>query len=103
MRVEKEESFMTDGYSSFIKKVNDKFGIDLNLYKEGQMRRRLTSLRNNRNFSNFNEYFTAIERDEHLRNEFIDRITINVSEFYRNPKRWDVLREKVLPTITKRK
>ncbi len=24
-------------------------------------------------------------------NEFLDRMTINVSEFYRNGKRWDVL------------
>lgn len=94
---------MADGYLSFVKHVNSKFGIDLRLYKEGQMRRRLTSLRNNRNYSDFNTYFKAIERDENLRNEFMDRITINVSEFYRNPKRWDVLRDKVLPTLTKRK
>lgn len=94
---------MADGYVNFMKQVNAKFGIDLTLYKEAQMRRRLTSLRNNRNFSNFNVYFKGLEEDETLRNEFFDRITINVSEFYRNPKRWEVLREKVFPSLTKQK
>lgn len=99
----KEGMLMTDGYSNFMKQVNSKFGIDLTLYKEAQMRRRLTSLRNNRNYTDFNTYFKALETDEQLRNEFFDRITINVSEFYRNPRRWDVLREKVFPFLTKQK
>src|SRR5690625_8022559 len=63
------------------------------------MRRRLTSLRNKRGFRSFETYFKAIKEDDSLREEFIDRITINVSEFYRNPRRWDVLSEKVFPKL----
>ncbi len=84
-------------YYSFIEKVHRYLGIDLSLYKEAQMRRRLTSLRNKRGIRDFDSYFTALREDDALLEEFIDRITINVSEFYRNPKRWDVLREKVFP------
>lgn len=86
-------------YYSFIEKVHRYLGIDLSLYKEAQMRRRLTSLRNKRGFRDFDSYFTALREDDALLEEFIDRITINVSEFYRNPKRWDVLREKVFPKL----
>lgn len=86
-------------YYSFIEKVHRFFSIDLSLYKEAQMRRRLTSLRNKRGYKNFDSYFNALKQDKELREEFIDRITINVSEFYRNPKRWDVLREKVFPKL----
>lgn len=86
-------------YYSFIEKVNRFLGIDLSLYKEAQMRRRLTSLRNKRSFNNFDSYFNALKQEDELLEEFIDRITINVSEFYRNPKRWDVLREKVFPKL----
>ena len=32
-------------------------------------------------------------------NEFLDRMTINVSEFYRNGKRWEVLQNKILPKL----
>lgn len=86
-------------YKSFIQKINEKLGIDLGLYKEAQMKRRLTSLRNKRGFSNFSTYFKALSTDDVLLDELLDRMTINVSEFYRNPKRWDVLREKVFPTL----
>ena len=32
-------------------------------------------------------------------NEFLDRMTINVSEFYRNAKRWEVLEKKIFPKL----
>src|SRR5699024_1529599 len=35
--------------------------------------------------------------------EFMDRMTINVTEFYRNPRRWNVLQEKVIPKLTEGK
>lgn len=90
-------------YKEFITKINKRFGIDLALYKEAQMKRRLTSLRNKRGFKNFTTYFDALMKDEDLLEEFFDRITINVSEFYRNPKRWNVLREKVFPELMNNK
>ncbi|MGM8365343.1 CheR family methyltransferase [Virgibacillus sp. W0181] len=94
---------MADNYNEFISSIKGKLGIDLNLYKETQMKRRLISLRNKRGFHTFAEYFKAIDMDQHLLNEFIDRITINVSEFYRNPKRWEVLRNTVLPILSENK
>ena len=35
-------------------------------------------------------------------NELLDRMTINVSEFYRNQKRWDVLEKKIIPNLLKK-
>ncbi|HEY4602510.1 MAG TPA: protein-glutamate O-methyltransferase CheR [Cerasibacillus sp.] len=90
-------------YQTFILQINKKLGIDLSLYKEAQMRRRLTSLRNKRGFQDFSSYFRALDKDPQLMNEFTDRITINVSEFFRNPKRWDVLRETVIPSLLETK
>ncbi|WP_330949570.1 CheR family methyltransferase [Virgibacillus sp. MG-45] len=88
-------------YEKFISLINSKLGIDLALYKEAQMKRRLTSLRSKRGYNDFESYFRALDKDDELLKEFVDRITINVSEFYRNPKRWDVLRDTILPMITK--
>lgn len=90
-------------YESFIVKIYRLLNIDLKLYKEAQMKRRLTSLRNKRGFHDFATYFEEIKTNEEIREEFIDRITINVSEFYRNPKRWTVLREKVFPKLIESK
>lgn len=94
---------MDENYLSFIVKIKRKLGIDLSLYKEAQMKRRLTSLRDKRGFRDFNTYFQEMENNRELLDEFMDRITINVSEFFRNPKRWEVLRKKVLPSLIQNK
>lgn len=90
-------------YKRFVQQINDKLRIDLNLYKEAQMRRRLTSLRDKRGYHNFSAYYDALVNDQEMMNEFLDRMTINVSEFYRNPKRWNILKTKVLPELIRNK
>ncbi|API90407.1 MULTISPECIES: CheR family methyltransferase [Virgibacillus] len=90
---------MDKDYTQFIAKVKTKLGIDLHLYKETQMKRRLTSLRNKRGYKDFASYYRALGQDKRLLNEFVDRLTINVSEFYRNPIRWEVLQTSVLPKL----
>lgn len=94
---------MIDDYSEFIDRVNRRHDIDLSLYKETQMKRRITTLRNKRGFSNYIHYFEAMNKDNKLMKEFIDRLTINVSEFFRNKKRWDVLKDRVIPELTQNK
>jgi chemotaxis protein methyltransferase CheR len=86
-------------YQWFIENIKRKTGIDLAQYKEAQMKRRLTSLYEKRGLKNFQEFFQAMEKDEALFHEFLDRMTINVSEFYRNAKRWEVLEKKILPKL----
>ncbi|MCB7070045.1 protein-glutamate O-methyltransferase CheR [Caldibacillus sp. 210928-DFI.2.22] len=90
---------MEQDYRLFIEKVKRKTGIDLSLYKETQMKRRLTSLYQKKGFHSFQEFFQGMERDRELLYAFLDRMTINVSEFYRNRKRWDVLEEKIIPQL----
>ncbi len=86
-------------YELFIKNIKRKSGIDLSLYKEAQMKRRLISLYEKRGFTSFNGFFEGLSNNSELYYEFLDRMTINVSEFYRNYKRWQVLEEKILPPL----
>ncbi|WP_062356341.1 CheR family methyltransferase [Bacillus kwashiorkori] len=90
---------MSQDYQDFIMKVKKKTGIDLALYKEAQMKRRLTSLYEKHGFSTFVEFFQAMTTDNSLYYAFLDRMTINVSEFYRNKSRWDILQAKVFPYL----
>jgi chemotaxis protein methyltransferase CheR len=83
--------------------IKSKTGIDLSLYKEAQMKRRLTTLREKRGFSDFVSYSRAILRDGVLLEEFLDRMTINVSEFFRNANRWEVIEKKVIPDLLQTK
>ncbi|RIX53490.1 protein-glutamate O-methyltransferase CheR [Paenibacillus nanensis] len=86
-------------FSHFIDRIKRKTNIDLSQYKEAQMKRRLTTLRMKNGFSTFEQYYQAIEKDRSLLNEFLDRMTINVSEFWRNPNRWEVLKTRFLPEM----
>lgn len=88
-----------DKYEVFKKQINDLIDIDLNYYKEKQMKRRITSLLTRNNFKGFDDYFLGLKNDEKLMEEFINYLTINVSEFYRNPKQWEVLEKEILPTL----
>lgn len=93
---------MSEEYQLFIQKMKSKTGIDLNSYKEAQMKRRLTTMYEKKGYHSFGDFFAAINKDSSLLNEVLDRITINVSEFYRNAKRWEILENKILPKMIER-
>ncbi|UOQ85879.1 CheR family methyltransferase [Gracilibacillus salinarum] len=90
-------------YQAFTSQVYKKTGLDLSLYKEAQMKRRLTSLRNKLGFHSFHDFFQVINTDQQVMNEFLDKVTINVSEFFRNPSRWEVLEKQIFPALSKKK
>jgi chemotaxis protein methyltransferase CheR len=94
---------MEKDFQDFIKNFYKLSGIDLSLYKEAQMKRRLTSLYEKKGFTSFSDYFKAIHTNKNLLDELLDRMTINVSEFYRNYKRWEVLEKKILPSLLQTK
>jgi chemotaxis protein methyltransferase CheR len=85
-----------EDFAQFAAKIRESTSIDLTQYKENQMRRRLTTLRMKHGFTTFAKYYEALMNDARLRHEFLDRMTINVSEFWRNPNRWELLRERFL-------
>jgi chemotaxis protein methyltransferase CheR len=91
-----------DKYEVFKKNINDLINIDLNYYKEKQMKRRITSLMNRNGFNDFNEYFQRLRSDKLLLDQFINYMTINVSEFYRNPSQWKVLETFILPNLIRK-
>ncbi|CQR46690.1 Chemotaxis protein methyltransferase Cher2 [Paraliobacillus sp. PM-2] len=90
-------------YQSFSQLIKKETGIDLSQYKEVQMKRRLTSLRDKKGYQDFNSFYKALTSDNVLMDEFLNKITINVSEFYRNSARWNVLEKKVIPQLLNKK
>lgn len=88
-----------DKYEKFKKDIKNLINIDLSSYKEKQMKRRISSLVTRNGFNNFDDYFIQIKRDKKLLNEFMNYLTINVSEFYRNREQWQVLENKIIPNL----
>lgn len=88
-------------YENFKSKIYKLSGINLSSYKERQMKRRIESLMKRNNYASFEEYFKALQSYKEQYEEFINYLTINVSEFYRNPTQWEVLEKEVFPALLK--
>ncbi|NLL00412.1 MAG: protein-glutamate O-methyltransferase CheR [Clostridiales bacterium] len=90
---------MLGSYEAFKESIFKLTNIDLNSYKERQMKRRIDSLITKHGFSSYKSYVDTLQDDKVYYDEFINYITINVSEFYRNPEQWQTLENDVLPYL----
>lgn len=88
-------------YDKFKDDVLRMTGIDLNFYKEKQMRRRIETLVVKNKCNTYDEYVKLIKSDADLFEKFVNFLTINVSEFYRNTDQWKLMDEKVIPKLLK--
>lgn len=83
---------------SSVKKI---FNIDLNHYKDEQMKRRLDSWLARSRFQTWPEYIQMISANPTERDRFRDYLTINVTEFFRDPDRWAAVRKDIIPVLLK--
>ncbi|EKE04309.1 MAG: MCP methyltransferase, CheR-type [uncultured bacterium] len=86
-------------FALFKKKVASLINLDLTHYKNNQMERRITSLMNRNNISNLVEYYKILSSDSRQLSEFINMLTINVTEFFRNPEKFVELETKYIPEL----
>lgn len=89
-------------YEKFKKDVLLLTKIDLNAYKERQMKRRIDTLISRHKIDSYDKYVAAIRTDRKMFDEFVNYLTINVSEFYRNPEQWEILDKEIFPKLIKR-
>lgn len=94
----KGEAFL-DNYENFKKDVYALTKIDLSSYKEKQMRRRIDSLISKNKCPSYIDYVKLLKSNKEVFEEFINFLTINVSEFYRNPEQWELLDKEFIPEL----
>lgn len=90
---------MVYDYEYFKKAVFDLTKIDLNAYKEKQMKRRIDTLIGKNKITGYENYVAALKKDVKLFEEFVNYLTINVSEFYRNPEQWQIMDKDIIPEM----
>ena len=86
-------------YEYFKKEIYALTKIDLNAYKENQMKRRIDALIAKNKITGYENFVKAIKVDKKLFEAFVNYLTINVSEFYRNPAQWQTLENEILPQL----
>lgn len=86
-------------YSQIKVSVKHLLNIDLNYYKDEQMRRRLDSWLVRSASSSWRDYLKRLSSEPTELARFRDYLTINVSEFFRDAERWNTLRSTILPEL----
>jgi chemotaxis protein methyltransferase CheR len=87
----------------FIKKFKIISRIDLSAYKRPQMERRINSFMRTSGCTDYKEFIALIRTDQKIYYKFIEHITINVSEFFRNPAHWEIMEKQVIPVLLKQR
>ena len=86
-------------FSAFVRRMRRLTGLDLSSYKREQMLRRLGAVMAKTGVRNLVDLASMLERDPSRIDEVRDQLTINVSEFFRDPDRFAYLERHVLPEI----
>jgi chemotaxis protein methyltransferase CheR len=96
-----QPAFQRDDYTKFCEGVRRLTGIDLAQYKRLQMERRIRSFADRRGIDGLPEYLQALAADRDALEQFLDRMTINVSQLWRNPEQWERLGTTILPELAR--
>lgn len=90
---------MQDSYEDFKRKYLKLSKIDLGLYKEGQMKRRIDNFVQKYKIHTYEEFLQLLQKDSEAYDKFVAYLTINVSEFYRNPAQWRTMEKTIIPNL----
>jgi chemotaxis protein methyltransferase CheR len=86
-------------YTYIQRKVLKLTGVDLGCYKSPQVQRRLNVYLVRSGHSTWPGFFRAIQDDPVELGKLKDYLTINVSSFFRDPEKFEHLRELILPDL----
>ena len=90
---------MAYDYEWFKKAVYDLTKIDLNSYKEKQMKRRIDTLIGKYDVKGYDGFAELIKKDREALDSFVSYLTINVSEFFRNADQWNLMDKERVPEL----
>jgi chemotaxis protein methyltransferase CheR len=86
-------------FNEFHKWVYKELGINLSAYKPEQLNRRINSLMTRVGIKSLDEYSKVIKTNSEQRQKFLDFITINVTEFFRNPELYVDLEKQIIQEL----
>ena len=77
----------------------DTYGYDFNNYARASLKRRINRLMLLDKFPSFAEFRYRVKTDADYLKRFVEEITVNVTEMFRDPGMYKSLREEVLPLL----
>jgi chemotaxis protein methyltransferase CheR len=85
-----------------IRCVKDYRGVDFSEYAQGSLNRRVMRFFEINRLSGLSEFQQRVRTDREFGDFFINEITVNVTEMFRDPTFWVCIRDSVLPALSDR-
>jgi chemotaxis protein methyltransferase CheR len=79
--------------------VYDKYDFDFKNYAMSSFKRRIKRIIELYRFKSVGALMEKLETTPSFFEEFISEVTVNVTEMYRDPTFWQVLKEKIIPSV----
>ena len=80
-------------FEGVLRQIDDTVPFEPGYYNESYLDRRITARMRRRDTESHAEYEQLLRENDGEREALMDALTINVTEFFRNPEMWDVLRD----------
>jgi chemotaxis protein methyltransferase CheR len=79
--------------------VKEKYGYDFTNYSLSSFKRRIQRLIEMEKMASVDSLIRKMEMDKNFHHKFVEEITVNVTEMFRDPSFWRVMRDKIIPNI----
>ncbi|MFH1063324.1 MAG: protein-glutamate O-methyltransferase CheR [Candidatus Omnitrophota bacterium] len=90
-------------FNKIINNIYRLHGVDFRQYRSKCLRRRIVVGMHDARVNSFVDYLNFLIKHPDEYDSLLDRITINVSEFFRNPETFSAVRRNVIPSIIQAK
>ena len=88
-----------DEMNQLLADLMDNYGYDFNDYAKASLKRRINRLMALDKFPSFAEFRFRLRKDESYLKRFVEEVTVNVTEMFRDPNFYLALRQEVLPVL----
>ncbi|AKB13586.1 chemotaxis protein methyltransferase CheR [Methanosarcina thermophila] len=89
------------GFELLKKIITGNTGFNCEHYKEAHFKRRINVRIRATNSESYGAYLKLLKRDPQEYKFLVDTLTVNVSEFFRNPETFSIIEKEVIPPIVK--
>jgi chemotaxis protein methyltransferase CheR len=83
-----------------IEAIKESIGVDFNNYAFSSFKRRVVRFLEINKIRNIDDFISRIKTDKIYTDNLVKEITVNVTEMFRDPSFWVVLRDKILPQLS---
>ena len=97
--MERSLQIQDDEMELLLNDVLDRYGYDFTSYSRASLKRRINRLISLDKFPSIAEFRYRLENDNNYLHRFVEEITVNVTEMFRDPPFYKTLREEVLPLL----